>query len=736
MEAELKKQRPDWRVIEAASRGIVDTDPDSVRFSVDAAHVQRLGEQLVSKQETALSELIKNAYDADATAVSLSFSDHHQAGGTLVISDNGNGMTEDTVRSTWMTISTNAKESEPLSPRFERVRAGRKGIGRFSVQRLGKRLVFTTKPAGSTSGVRVVFNWDDSFRSGVSLNDVFSSIERFAKEPSDQGTILRIEDLRDSWSKNEIEKVWRAVILLQPPFPVEQPKTADEADADPGFTVTINDVSREQQAELFSIEKSFLSQAAATITAFVDASGVGHVRLQSDKLELDEHGQSDRSYLLTGEVRLDTRYFIYDPSLLSGLTQALAGKMGRQYGGIRIYRNGFRVQPYGDPNDDWLDLAFDSARRNLLVPANFFNFFGQVTIPPSVDSLFEETSSREGLIENEAFAELRSFVRWAVEWATMRVASARKRKQRAGESNFVSVVRKPSDVLREFKEQLPLVPAENEKFSENFQKVEAAVVEFERIYEAERVAAIEYEEMLRILASLGLSISVFGHEVKGSQTSLLANIKVLGEALSAVENEAARNSMLARHAELRRAADRVFNIGGYIAGLMSRTESRDTKELSVKGSIERFVKQFEDYMAKQNVTFTVDVSPPNLRTTAMHSAEFDSVLLNFMTNSIKSMKRAKVSTRKVRISARQEGRLVVIAFEDNGAGIPEEVRNRVFDPFFTTTVGSEEDGVAGPGTGLGLKIVSDVAASYGGTAEVTDPTDGYTCRIEFSVRAA
>lgn len=734
IEEELKKPQPDWRTIEAVSRGVVDQDPDSVRFSVDAAHIQRLGEQLVSKQETALSELIKNAYDADATNVSLSFSSHEKTGGSLVISDNGNGMSEEVVRTSWMTISTNTKEAQPLSPVFGRVRAGRKGIGRFSVQRLGKKLTFITRPAGSSTGLMVVFDWDSNFRSGISLNDVFSSIERFEKEPHEQGTDLRIEDLRDAWTKADIEKVWRAVILLQPPFPVSTPATVDADTLDPGFSVTINDVTKEDQAELFSIEKSFLSQAVATITASVDAQGKATVRLVSDKLQLDETESHQNLFLLTGQVELDTRYFIYESGLLSGMTQGLASKMGRQFGGVRIYRNGFRVQPYGDPSDDWLSLAFDSGRRNLLIPANYYNFFGQVAIPPAVDSLFEETSSREGLIENEAFTELRDFVRWAVEWAATRVASARKRKTHAGEAGFVSIARKPSEVLREVRENRGSGSGStNSDFDEDFAKVEEAVVAFERNVEEERAAAIEYEEMLRILASLGLSISVFGHEVKGAQTALSANIIVLGNSIGKVSDPTLHDPMARHHRELRAAAERVFNIGGYIAGLMSRTESREMKQLSIKGAIDRFVSQFRNYMAKQDVHFEVEVFPPSLRTAPMHSAEFDSVLLNFLTNSIKSMKRAKVQPKKVRISARQEGRHVVVSFEDNGIGIPEEARTKIFDPFFTTTVGAEDDGVAGPGTGLGLKIVSDIAESYGGRVEISEASSGYKTKIDFRV---
>lgn len=741
---ELRKLNPDWRMIEAASRAAVDNDPDAIRFSVDAAHIQRLGEQLVSKQETALSELIKNAYDADATQVTLDFTHHSRIGGTLCIADNGTGMTEAVIRSSWMRISTNLKEDEPRSPVFGRTRAGRKGIGRFSVQRLGQRLEFTTRPAGEPVGYRVQFNWDEAFRPGVSLADVFSRIERFDKAPDDQGTTLEIVDLRDAWSQAAIERVWKAVVLLQAPFPLAavtpvMPSTREGALADPGFHVLINDVTQAEQTELFSIERSFLDKATATIVAGVDEDGTGYVRLRSAKLEIDERDDCPTRYLTTGAFSLEARYFIFETSLLGGMSQAAAAAMGREFGGVRIYRNGFRVQPYGEASDDWLRLAYDTSRRNLLVPANNLNFFGHVSVSSDANPLLEETSSREGLIENEAFEELRDFTRWALEWAALRVAAFRKRKQRAGEKGFTSTRTKPSVMVEEMLRRhgtSETAPDGNDERArgEDLHQLAQAVRAYEDDVEAKIAASLEYEEMLRVLASLGLSISVFGHEVKGAESAILADLLLLDDLIGELPDEQLRRDLLAQHADLETSAGRLFDIGGYIGALMSRTESRELRDLSVKGAVDRFTRQFGSYMAKQRVEFHVDVQPPEMRTTPMHAAEFDSVLLNFLTNSIKSMKRAKVDERRVRIEARRQGRHIALAFEDNGAGVPPELHDRIFDPFFTTTM-SEDDGVAGPGTGLGLKIVSDVAESYGGAASVGVPSEGYTCRIEFSVLA-
>jgi len=227
IQAELEKDEPDWHRIEHASRQVVDSDPDFIRFSVDAAHIQRLGEELVAKQETALSELIKNAFDADASKVTLTFEKRAGLGGALTIEDDGSGMTEDVIRDAWMRISTAAKANEPTSPRFGRVRAGRKGIGRFAVQRLGRQLLLVSKPAGSPLGYRVNFDWERDFQPGRNLQDIFSGVERFKKKSEEQGTLLQIRNLRDVWPDAAIERVWRSVILLQPPFELApvQPST-------------------------------------------------------------------------------------------------------------------------------------------------------------------------------------------------------------------------------------------------------------------------------------------------------------------------------------------------------------------------------------------------------------------------------------------------------------------------------------------------------------------------------
>lgn len=165
----------DYSRVQQLSSEPAKLEPDAVRFSVDAGLISRLGRELVARQETAVAELVKNAYDADARRVTLVFSEADEPGGRLEIRDDGSGMTRTQLIDGFMRLSSSEKVDHPLSPRFGRQRAGRKGIGRFAVQRLGSELTVRTQTKGSPTALEVVIEWD-AFAAGLELSLVTSRI--------------------------------------------------------------------------------------------------------------------------------------------------------------------------------------------------------------------------------------------------------------------------------------------------------------------------------------------------------------------------------------------------------------------------------------------------------------------------------------------------------------------------------------------------------------------------------
>ena len=116
----LEKEDVDLDEVMNLTTQLAGSDTNRVRFSVDASHIDRLGRELVAKQETAVAEIVKNGYDADAKHVDLTFSNVAEPGGTLEIFDNGNGMTREQLVNGFMRLSTTDKADTPYSPLYTR----------------------------------------------------------------------------------------------------------------------------------------------------------------------------------------------------------------------------------------------------------------------------------------------------------------------------------------------------------------------------------------------------------------------------------------------------------------------------------------------------------------------------------------------------------------------------------------------------------------------------------------
>src|SRR5438874_5045287 len=129
-------------------------------FIVDASLVQELGERLVGRPAIALGELVKNAYDADATLCRIEFGDDE-----IVVADNGNGMSEEEFKQHWLRLGTTHKIDELTSRRFKRPLSGSKGIGRLSAQFLADQLTLDSTPRErSQSGVHAYVDWRQAVR--------------------------------------------------------------------------------------------------------------------------------------------------------------------------------------------------------------------------------------------------------------------------------------------------------------------------------------------------------------------------------------------------------------------------------------------------------------------------------------------------------------------------------------------------------------------------------------------
>jgi signal transduction histidine kinase len=562
------------------------------------------------------------------------------------------------------------------------------------------------------------------------------------------GTTLRIEDLRDGWTEATMRRVYRYVSDLVQPFPLSGETEAE--DVDPGFQVSVFRED-EQDYETVADEKELVyDNALAVIDASVDEQGEAVWSVESERLDVkeeyeplgSERDEPGKPFEKLRDVRFRAHYFIYDRGYIPKLARKKIREIAKSRGGIRVYRNEFRVLPYGEKDDDWVGLDESTRARRILPPHANNNFFGFVEIVDPDGDYFQEKSSREGLINNQAFEELQDFVYRAIRAAVLRIAEARGKKKTSGQSDWESAEdeKSASEEFRDTASRLSdaVDEAEREPDPEKAEeKLKDAVrQESERaearaeIEEEREAEQIKENEMLRVLASLGTSIAEFIHEFRAPLSSARANANQLYDTLEdGTEEKEIASDLLSNITSFKAYAS-------YFDETVSENTQRELKPADLIEDIERFIEAAEPLAPEIEIHTQYESYDP--RPLPMHPSEWASILFNFFSNARKAIRRAGTEG-NILIRAGEEGENVFLEFADDGDGIPEEDRERVFNPFFTTTGPPKRHAPEveeGRGSGLGLSIVKDVVSGYGGDVYLSEPPEEYATCLRVEIPAA
>lgn len=707
----------------------------------------------------------------------------------IYIVDNGDGMTDRIIKNQWMTIGTDDKYYN-IYTKTGRVKSGAKGIGRFALDRLGEVCEMHTVPRGKTIGYKWSVNWGDFEKRGAVLGDVkaeFSNItksefqnnilnigENFQKfenvlnnDNYNNGTVIKISNLRDDWNDNIVEKVYSNLEILIPPKE-EKP-----------FTIDI-------KTSLFpnkygEVKSSICDDYDYKLKADVKEDGAVEITVYRNELDLNriiDLGLFKIEKMKTFPYDLKTfrkrKYYILKTinEMLPGIDEDQQNiifknigkfdftfyfmKRGQgpeekkypykninirdrvnwldKFGGIKLFRDNFRVRPYGEVESssfDWLGLGERAAKSPTVTKKGYkvrpTQVSGVINISRITNINFEDTSSREGLQENRTFYFFRELLQ-----------------------NIIAVFEKDrNEIMRSVKERIDIIYKKEKTKSEADEIVDkyksddhsdksdsekSILASAIQTYKEELEDLRDEQKLLRILASTGLIITSFAHELNILRTNIIPRTDNLGDVLKDLIN----HKMLQKIPEednpfiilkdLRKEDERLKHWLDFSIAAV-RKDKRTRKKTNLIEYITEFQKSWSRVLNERSIRLNVDEN--NIKDIPIRAFEIDldGILNNLLVNSFEAFKRKGFTgPRNVNITFELDDNNIILLYMDSGPGLVRDIKDPyiIFEPFFTTKRDRYGNKI---GTGLGMWIVKSAIDDYNGIIELLTLRPGFKLKI-------
>jgi signal transduction histidine kinase len=667
----------------------------------DRAHLKvapdllvRLGEELVPHLDVGISELARNAWDADATECIVVLEDVAIPGGTITVADNGDGMDLTQIRDSWLLLGSSSKRSQDVSARLARYIVGEKGLGRLAALRAGSSTVMRTRPR-SSPGVEhtVLIDWSD-FDDAHALEDVALEI-RSSPTDADPGTSIEIRNLHGKFTKRDARRLARSLLLLSDPF------------AGPsGFKVRLDAPEFNEFATL--LETAYFDDAEYIVQASWDLeSGLRADLLDSDgrRIEAAKHPDLIREPpeepFACPPFQFELWAFSLDSPSFKARGSATAVSEVRDWlrevGGVHLYHRGLRVAPYGDQDVDWLELNLRRVRSPELRPSTNTSI-GRVNVPDDPRRRLIAKTDRSGLIDNQAFEDLKNLCGAVLEWTARVRVQQRESRRRRNQRETTDQVESAKAGLEK---QLDDVPEGQRN------DIEAAVEDYAGAVEA-KVDALQDELLLyRTMSTVGATTAVLAHEI-------LRPIDVITGLAKSIRTRARRSLGEDKYdANLREpidllleAANSLHTYGQLPLRLLAKSKRRpQTVELhSVIDDVLSLLGPSLD-LAGVEVHRHFSSREAPIRSSI---AALESVVANLLVNSVYFLVHGSTAERReIHIETKTSSEDVTLEVADNGPGIASDLKvDDAWLPGETRRRG---------GTGLGLTIVKDIIEGMGGT---------------------
>jgi signal transduction histidine kinase len=711
-------------------------------FSIDARTILTLGRDSIKDHTTAVLELVKNSYDADASLVEIKIMSNSEPRFISIV-DNGCGMSEIQVEKYWLRIGYSEKRVDKTS-RLKRRKTGEKGIGRISSDRLGAILELYTK-AENFEPYALRVNWDDFNVDGKELSSVPVEIIGKAKLRSPKlesnklttGTELIISGLRQNWTKKDIANLYEELSILTPPFKkVRDFEIILKTDVEQAFSGKIE--SPFYQTAEIALEAKF--DGKSTISYSVTDRDSSELPIANSKIEWGNLIHKDQTSTdeeispvpKIGPLVVNLLFYPRKAETVEGTDFRLSDlrEFLDKNAGVKIYRDNVRVKPYGNPQDpegDWLGLGERKAREPAGIARPGWRvapnqIVGAVFVGRDNNKNLYDSSSREGLIKGESFNDLRALVLGCVSLLeTFRHEKVKTKKpEQEVKVSPKEDIEDLSRALKTLKSDLKSIKYQMPKTSQRpvLRTLDQVTLVDERIRDTTKSIEelVSQSRVFRGLATIGIAAAVFGHETQSSISEFIGATYTASNIL--IKSPTKIDLAIDELQKAQKYANQVSAWGAFALARVQR-DKRLKRKLNIKKILEGTIKDIEPVFTAASIKIIKDFETIEGRSYAM---DIEALLLNLLTNAYTAclqVKRERIIRVEIQSKKKNKTPVLELVVSDTGPGVDSKLMNRIWDPLFSTKMDKEGKQI---GTGLGLSIVGSIVQDLKGYRVVnSDP---------------
>lgn len=731
----------------------------SLKFKISTALKNIIGRDLINDRFIAVFELVKNSYDAGATSVNITINTTSDENRTIIIDDNGRGMSFSDIENKWLFVAYSEKRKNNTQydyrDKIKRKVAGAKGVGRFSCDRLGSILTMITKTSDDINATKVLIDWN---RFEIDDKQEFMEISvKYDKIMSNDvsGTKLIISNLREKWERSDFQTLKKSLMKLINPesdfsndkfeicLYVDSEINADKKekyDRDKVNGIIKNDIIEKLNIKTTSISVTISENGDYITTDLYDRGEF-----------IFEYKEKNNKFTLLKDMKFLVLYL--NKSAKINFT-SLMGVEAVNYGSIFVYKNGFRIYPYGEFGRDEFGIDRRKAQgRNRFLGTR--DLMGRIQIIGDNDQFNETTSRDGGFINNSAVEQLSDFfISRVLRTLEKYVVDVIDWGDPIDGSDNEDRVLKPEDVIDKIIEQFTSFARRSEiidfRYNPNIIKYiddkrensitgsltklfkiakrssnEALLDLTNRVEQDTKKLIKQKEEAEKEIQFIQKELVVAKDEniIRKQQNFFLQNIaeknsKFLTNGMHSLftYSEASKASIEDLHIELRKLGREVEDkcIGFLSEIAMNNLKMNKISEYAIKGNFELkpdvkkdirdFISQYVNIQNNRRIKFIIESDMKKDFICVFDTSSIGIIIDNIVSNSLKAHATSIV------INIADDEKSIMVSFTDNGQGLSENYNdvNILFELGATTT----------KGFGIGLYHIKELVEEMSGTIEI------------------